>query len=444
MNLTISPYNKYCRRLLGNRSFRLCRYFRIFTPKYTKGSYKPFYREQGMSRSNVVGGKGSELQPNESSMAITKNQVREALKNVIDPNEGADLISQDMVHDIIVQEKYVTFTVELRTNAHSAKEQIKSACENAIKKYVDKDAILDIQIETDVSKKRQNPNIQTQQLSSGQQGDQELLPGVKNIIAVASGKGGVGKSTVAVNLACALARSGASVGLLDTDIYGPSIPTMFDVHEKPNITTRKKLIPIEKYGVKLLSMGMLVDPDQAMIWRGPMVTSAVKQFMTDAEWGELDYMVLDLPPGTGDIQLTIVQTVPLTGAVIVSTPQNVALDDARKGVAMFKKVNVPVLGIIENMAYFTPPELPGKKYYIFGQGGAKKLSDKLGANFLGEIPIQQDIRESCDEGKPIVLEDVTSPSAQAFIEVGSRVAQQVAQRNEEQDPTEKIDIKIKP
>lgn len=377
-------------------------------------------------------------------MAITKNQVREALKNVIDPNEGADLISQDMVHDIIVQEKYVTFTVELRTNAHSAKEQIKSACENAIKKYVDKDAILDIQIETDVSKKRQNPNIQTQQLSSGQQGDQELLPGVKNIIAVASGKGGVGKSTVAVNLACALARSGASVGLLDTDIYGPSIPTMFDVHERPNITTRKKLIPIEKYGVKLLSMGMLVDPDQAMIWRGPMVTSAVKQFMTDAEWGELDYMVLDLPPGTGDIQLTIVQTVPLTGAVIVSTPQNVALDDARKGVAMFKKVNVPVLGIIENMAYFTPPELPEKKYYIFGQGGAKKLSDKLGANFLGEIPIQQDIRESCDEGKPIVLEDVTSPSAQAFIEVGSRVAQQVTQRNEEQDPTEKIDIKIKP
>ncbi len=193
--------------------------------------------------------------------------------------------------------------------------------------------------------------------------DEEILSGVKNIIAVASGKGGVGKSTVAVNLACGLARTGAKVGLLDTDIYGPSIPTMLDDHDRPNITTRKKLIPKEKYGIRFLSMGLLVDPDQAMIWRGPMVTSAVKQFLNEVEWGELDYMVLDLPPGTGDIQLTLVQTVPLTGAVIVSTPQNVALDDARKGVAMFKKVNVPVLGIVENMAYFIPEDMPEVSHF---------------------------------------------------------------------------------
>jgi ATP-binding protein involved in chromosome partitioning len=271
----------------------------------------------------------------------------------------------------------------------------------------------------------------------------ELLPGVKNIIAVASGKGGVGKSTIAVNLACGLARTGAKVGLLDTDIYGPSIPTMFDTRERPNITTQKKLVPLEKYGVRFLSMGLLVDPDQAMIWRGPMVTSAVKQFMQEVEWGELDYMVLDLPPGTGDIQLTLVQTVPLTGAVIVSTPQTVALDDARKGVAMFKKVNVPVLGIVENMAYFVPPDQPDKKYYIFGKHGARELADRIGANFLGEIPLEQSVRESGDNGKPIVLEDLSSKSAQAFVELSNNVIQQLALRNQ-QAPTEKVEIKFKP
>jgi len=262
---------------------------------------------------------------------------------------------------------------------------------------------------------------------------------------VASGKGGVGKSTVAVNLACGLARTGAKVGLLDTDIYGPSIPTMFDSHERPEITAHKKLVPLEKYGVKYLSMGLLVDPDQAMIWRGPMVTSAVKQFMQEVEWGELDYMVLDLPPGTGDIQLTIVQTVPLTGAVIVSTPQTVALDDARKGVAMFKKVNVPVLGIVENMAYFVPPDMPEKKYHIFGKHGARELAERIGANFLGEIPLEQSVRESGDSGKPIVMEEgLESKSAQAFVELSNNVIQQLAIRNKEQAGTEKIDIKINP
>ncbi|MEL0010450.1 MAG: Mrp/NBP35 family ATP-binding protein [Bacteroidota bacterium] len=251
---------------------------------------------------------------------------------------------------------------------------------------------------------------------------------MKHIIAVASGKGGVGKSTVAVNLAAALARNGAKVGLMDTDIYGPSIPTMFDLFERPDITVQKKLVPLEKYDIKLVSMGFLVDVNQAMVWRGPMVTSAIKQFMNDVEWGELDYMILDMPPGTGDIQLTIVQSVPLSGAVIVSTPQNVALDDVRKGVAMFNKVNVPVLGVIENMAYFSPPDAPDKKYYIFGQGGATRLADELAVPVLGEIPLEQPIRESGDAGKPIVLADESSSAAASFMACSANMQQQLAIR----------------
>jgi len=277
-----------------------------------------------------------------------------------------------------------------------------------------------------------------------QQGDTSLLPGVKNIIAVASGKGGVGKSTVAVNLAVALAKTGAKVGLVDTDIYGPSIPTMFNLHEKPSVTTKRKLIPLEKYGVHLLSMGFLIDTDEAVVWRGPMVSSAVKQFLSETEWGELDYMVLDLPPGTGDIQLTIVQTVPLTGAIVVSTPQNVALDDARKAVAMFRKVNVPVLGMVENMAYFTPPELPDKKYYIFGKDGAKNLALKQEVPFLGEIPLEQITREGGDSGEPVVVKDEESLSAKAFMEIANKTAQQISIRNSNESPTEKVEIQFKP
>lgn len=366
-------------------------------------------------------------------MSITKDKVKEALSNVIDPDLDKDIVTLDMVKDIIIQDKYVSFTVELTTPACPMKDEIKKACENAIYHMVDEEAVLDIQMSSNVSKNRVEG-----------QGDQELLPEVKNIIAVASGKGGVGKSTVAANLAAGLARSGAKVGLLDTDIYGPSIPTMFNVNERPEITTDKKIVPIEKHGVKLLSMGFLVDTDQATVWRGPMVTSAVKQFITDAIWGELDYMILDLPPGTGDIQLTIVQTVPLTGAVIVSTPQNVALADARKGVAMFNKVNVPVLGLVENMAYFTPPELPDKKYYIFGKSGARDLSKKLETNFLGEIPLVEQIRETSDSGDPVVISDSDSPSAEAFIELSNRVAQQIAIRNATMAPTEKVEIKYGP
>lgn len=383
-------------------------------------------------------------------MAINKQQVRTALTHVLHPEMNKDLVSLDMVEDLVVQDSFITFTIDLPEKNAELEHRLKEECKEAIHKYVDKEAVLDINTAVNISKFRNNedkgefPGQGHRQQKNKQEEDEEILSGVKNIIAVASGKGGVGKSTVAVNLACGLARTGAKVGLLDTDIYGPSIPTMLDTHERPNITTDKKLIPMQKYGIRFLSMGLLVDPDQAMIWRGPMVTSAVKQFMQEVEWGELDYLVLDLPPGTGDIQLTLVQTVPLTGAVIVSTPQNVALDDARKGVAMFKKVNVPVLGMVENMAYFIPEDMPDKKYYIFGKHGARNLAEKMGTNFLGEIPLEQKVRESGDEGKPIVLGDMDTKSAQAFVELSNNVIQQLAIRNQQEAPTEKIDIKIKP
>lgn len=387
-------------------------------------------------------------------MAINKQQIRTALTHVMHPQGDKDLVTLNMIEDLVVQDKFVTFTIDLPEKDPKLENTLKEKCREAIHKFVDEDAVLDITTAVNISKfnKQENgkaafPGQGHRQKKQQQKDDQpqEVFPGVDNIIAVASGKGGVGKSTVAANLACGLARTGAKVGLLDTDIYGPSIPTMFNSHERPNITAHKKLIPLKKHGVHFLSMGLLVDPDQAMIWRGPMVTSAVKQFMQEVEWGELDYMVLDLPPGTGDVQLTIVQTVPLTGAVVVSTPQTVALDDARKGVAMFKKVNVPVLGIVENMAYFVPPDMPEKKYHIFGKHGAKELAERIGTNFLGEIPLEQSVRESGDNGKPIVMEEgLESKSAQAFVELSNNVIQQLAIRNTEQAATEKIDIKIKP
>lgn len=382
-------------------------------------------------------------------MPINKQQVRTALTHVLHPEMEKDLVTLDMIEDLIVQDTFITFTIDLPEKNASLESYLKDECEEAILKYVDENAVLDINTAVNISKFRNNEDNdefpgQGHRNKKSTNQDDEILSDVDNVIAVASGKGGVGKSTVAVNLACGLARTGAKVGLLDTDIYGPSIPTMMDVHERPNITTGKKLIPIEKHGIRFLSMGLLVDPDQAMIWRGPMVTSAVKQFMEEVEWGDLDYLVLDLPPGTGDIQLTLVQTVPLTGSVIVSTPQTVALDDARKGVAMFKKVNVPVLGMVENMAYFIPEDMPDKKYHIFGKHGARDLAERMGTNFLGEIPLEQAVRESGDNGKPIVLDDVETKSAQAFVELSNNVIQQLALRNQKEAPTEKIDINLRP
>tara|TARA_R110000868_G_scaffold408293_6_gene691047 strand:+ start:682 stop:1794 length:1113 start_codon:yes stop_codon:yes gene_type:complete len=366
-------------------------------------------------------------------MAINKEQIKTALAHVLHPTEKQDLISLDMIQDLIVQDKYVSFTLEMPEQNEALAQDLKQKCSGAIHKFIDKEAVVDIQVGVNISKRKKTPEPNQQAPTQNQ-----VLPGVKHIIAVASGKGGVGKSTVAVNIAAALARTGAKVGLMDTDVYGPSIPTMFDLFDRPNITTQKKLIPLEKYGIKMVSMGFLVDVNQAMVWRGPMATSAIQQFMKDVEWGELDYMILDLPPGTGDIQLTIVQTVPLSGAVIVSTPQTVALDDVRKGVAMFQKVNVPVLGVIENMSYFIPPDMPDKKYHIFGEGGATRLAEELAVPVLGEIPLEQTIREAGDNGKPIVLADENSSSALAFITATSNMEQQLALRASEVH--KKVDI----
>ncbi|MDQ3046402.1 MAG: Mrp/NBP35 family ATP-binding protein [Bacteroidota bacterium] len=349
-------------------------------------------------------------------MSISKEQVIEALKNVDDPDLKKDLVTLGMIKDLEVNGKNVNFTVVLTTPACPMKDMIHKACVNAVLHFVDKEAIVNVTMTANVS---------------GRQTTGPLLPGVKNIIAVASGKGGVGKSTVASNLAAALAKQGASVGLVDADIYGPSQTIMFDVvNEKPLIKVVNgvnKIIPVESYGVKLLSIGFFADTSQAIVWRGPMAAKALTQMFSDADWGDLDYMIIDLPPGTGDIHLSLVGAIPLNGVVIVSTPQQVALADAQKGVGMFQlpQINVPVLGIVENMAYFTPAELPGHKYYIFGKDGAKTLADKLGVPLLGEIPLVQSICEAGDAGRPAVLQDNT-PQALAFMEMASKIAQQVS------------------
>lgn len=376
-------------------------------------------------------------------MSIHKEQIKSALAHVIHPGYEKDLITLNLIQDLIIQDKYVAFTLELPKKDDSLADHLKKECTQAVQKFVDNEAILDITVGINISRQRELEGDDSQPSQEQQPQQEPVLSGVKNVIAVASGKGGVGKSTVAANLAVALAQTGLKVGLLDTDIYGPSVPTMFGVSERPNITTKKKLVPIEKHGVHLVSMGFLVDTDQAMIWRGPMVTSAVKQFMQEVEWGELDYLILDLPPGTGDIQLTIVQTVPLTGAVIVSTPQTVALDDARKGVAMFNKVQVPVLGIIENMSFFVPEDAPEKKYYIFGKHGARKLAQKLEVPFLGEVPLREQIRETSDSGTPVVAADPGSPAAIGLKEIANRIQQTLAVAQKDKKAN-KVEIKIRP
>jgi ATP-binding protein involved in chromosome partitioning len=363
-------------------------------------------------------------------MSITKEQVLDALRYVEEPDLKKDLVTLNMIEDIQVDGKNVSFTVILTTPACPLKAMIESACINAIIHYVDSEAKVKVNM--------------TSRTTSGRVNDEVLLPGVKNIVAVASGKGGVGKSTVAANLAVALAKKGAKVGLIDADIYGPSQHIMFGLENERLCVNERDgktyMLPVEKYGVKLLSIGFLVDPGKAIPWRGPMASKALRQLFSDAEWGELDYMLIDLPPGTGDIHLTLVSAVPLTGAVIVSTPQHVALADAQKGINMFQlpAVNVPVLGLLENMAYFVPAELPQNKYFIFGKDGCKKLADEMNVAFLGQIPLVQSICEGGDSGHPAVL-DENSPTAIAFMEVADLVARQVSIRNANVEPTKRVE-----
>ncbi len=283
-----------------------------------------------------------------------------------------------------------------------------------------------------------NPNLNNNASASGQS---QYLPGVKNTIAVASGKGGVGKSTVATNLAIAMAKEGAKVGLIDADLYGPSIPMMLGIKEKPEMVVidgKQKIKPIENYGIKVMSIGFLIDDNDPVIWRGAMASGAIKQFMSDVNWGELDYLIFDLPPGTGDIQLTIAQTIPMTGSIIVTTPQDVSLIDAKKALKMFRKVNVPVLGVIENMSYFIAPDT-GKRYNIFGEGGGEKLSKELETKFLGGIPIDMAIREGGDAGKPFVVENPDTEYAKKFVEIGNNLAEQVKIKN---SASSTIEIKL--
>lgn len=364
-------------------------------------------------------------------MAITEKDILNALSTVDDPDLKKDLVTLNMIKDVVVTDNAVCFTVVLTTPACPLKEVIKKACEEAIHNLVSKDIDITINMTSQVSTIRE----------SG-----PLLPGVKNIIAIASGKGGVGKSTVSANLAVALAKMGAKVGLIDADIFGPSIPTMFNCeYEHPSVKKvgdKNLIVPLEQYGVKLISIGFLAKTDNAVIWRGPMASSALRQFFSDTDWGELDYLLIDLPPGTSDIHLTMVQTVPVTGAVIVTTPQKVAIADANKGVAMFKQpqINVPVLGLIENMSYFTPEELPDNKYYIFGQDGGKKLAEKHDIPFLGEIPLVQSIRESGDSGYPAVMRD--SAVADSYMTLAESVAQQVAIRNANQGKSNVVEVTV--
>lgn len=359
------------------------------------------------------------------------DKIREALSNVIEPDLKKDLIALDLVQDIKVEGSKISFTVRVNNPAMHSRKRMEEACAFAIERNLGPEY---------------NVEVKVVALGNDRSPEQRsILPGVKNIVAIASGKGGVGKSTITANIAAGLAKKGFKVGLIDADIYGPSMPIMFDCEkEKPtaiDLDGKTWIKPVENYGVKLLSIGFFAEIDQAIVWRGPMAAKALTQMFRDAYWGELDYMLIDLPPGTGDIHLSLVQLVPLTGAVIVSTPQTVALADAKKGVAMFQldSVKVPVLGLIENMAYFTPEELPNNKYYIFGQEGARQLSEQLEIPFLGEIPLVQSIRESGDVGHPAVLQSGT-PSAIAFELLVTNFVEQVNWRNKNLAPTQAIQI----
>ncbi|KFB01565.1 mrp [Mangrovimonas yunxiaonensis] len=366
-------------------------------------------------------------------MKLNKQDILKALETITAPGEGRNLAESGAVTNIVTFSDEVVVDVTISNPSLQAKKKTEVEIMKAIHDKVYEKAKITVNVKVDAPAKPKNE-------IKG-----KPIPGIQNIIAVASGKGGVGKSTVTANLGAMLAKMGFKVGILDADIYGPSIPIMYDVaNERPlsvNVDGKSKMKPVENYGVKILSIGFFTKPDQAVIWRGPMAAKALNQMIFDADWGELDFLLIDLPPGTGDIHLSIMQAMPITGAVVVSTPQQVALADAKKGVAMFQQesINVPVLGMVENMAYFTPEELPDNKYYIFGQAGAKHLSEDLEVPFLGEIPLVQSIREAGDIGRPAALQTAT-PLEQAFETLTKHIVQEVVRRNDALPPTEAIKI----
>ncbi|MEO1546159.1 MAG: Mrp/NBP35 family ATP-binding protein [Bacteroidota bacterium] len=367
-------------------------------------------------------------------MKLSKSDVLKALEKITVPGEGQNMVESGAVTNVQVFSDEVEVDLTIKNPSLQARKKTEVEILKIIHQEVYAKAKIKVNLKVDAPAK---PKVNT---IKG-----KPIPGIQNIIAVASGKGGVGKSTVTANLAVTLAQMGFKVGLLDTDIYGPSMPIMFDVAtERPlsvDVDGKAKMKPVENYGVKLLSIGFFTQPNQAVIWRGPMASKALNQMIFDAHWGELDFMILDLPPGTGDIHLSIMQSLPVTGAVVVSTPQEIALADARKGVAMFQQeaIQVPVLGIIENMAHFTPEELPNNKYYIFGQDGAKNLAEDLEVPFLGEIPLVQSIREAGDVGRPAAMQTAT-PVQTAFETITKNVVQELVRRNTDLPPTEAIKI----
>ncbi|HEY8396542.1 MAG TPA: Mrp/NBP35 family ATP-binding protein [Flavihumibacter sp.] len=362
---------------------------------------------------------------------MTQEEILKALGNVQEPDLGSDIVSLNMVKDLQINGNDVSFTIVLTTPACPMKELMKNAAINAIKLLVNKEARVTVNFTANTNSKRVDPG--------------QILPKVKNIIAVVSGKGGVGKSTVSANLALALAQGGAKVGLMDADIYGPSVPIMFGVRgERPKMMAHGEkglIVPLDRYGIKLMSIGLLVDEKNAVVWRGPMASSAIRQFVTDVYWDELDYLIIDMPPGTGDIHLTLMQTVPVTGVIVVTTPQDVALADAKKGIAMFgqAQIKVPIIGIVENMSYFTPAELPENKYYIFGKEGGKKLAEEYDIPFLGQIPLVQSIREGGDTGVPIMMTDDEITKA-AFNHFAGLAARSIAMRNASLEATRVIEV----
>ncbi|MDB9796340.1 Mrp/NBP35 family ATP-binding protein [Flavobacteriaceae bacterium] len=368
-------------------------------------------------------------------MKFNKSDILLALETITIAGEGENMVASGAVTNVMTFADEVVVDITMATPALHIKKRAEADIIKTIQEKVSLEAKVQVNITIQAPAKPSNPN-----LIKG-----KPIAGIKNIIAIASGKGGVGKSTVTANLAITLSKMGFKVGVLDADIYGPSIPIMFDLaNERPlsvNVDGKSKMKPVENYGVKVLSIGFFTKPDQAVIWRGPMASKALNQLIFDAAWGELDFMLLDLPPGTGDIHLSIMQSLPITGAVVVSTPQTVALADAKKGVAMFQQesIDVPVLGIIENMAYFTPAELPDNKYYIFGKQGAKHLAEDSKIPFLGELPLIQSIREAGDAGHPVALQDGTAIE-EIFIDITKNVVRETVKRNKALPATQAIQI----